>query len=118
VLKINDMTAAEFCALPHLDHGDFDSLVLAPTGETHESGFGTFRVFGCRDETAIGEITHPGILCDHVLAREMCEILNIDCLKTSGFMRIFPQKNYVFRLEISASSCCVVGVKIYENSVL
>lgn len=118
MLKINDMTIADFLKLPQNERGDFDSLVIFPTDEIHESDYRVLRVFGCRGETAIGEITDKGILCDHVLAHEMCGILNIDCLKTSGLVRVFPQKNYVFRLEISASSCCVVGVKIYENSLL
>lgn len=101
--NINEMKRQEFYDLPNIkwdeDIGKFDSLIILPKKEFHESGYRLMdfvavidnmpicRLSGCSDVLYIDEINGGG----RCRAQELVKPKGwkIDCLKESGLLRLF-----------------------------
>ena len=54
-MKTFDVTAKNFRQLPRGNDEEnvFDSILLIPTGELHDSGWGAFAIVGCKRDEAV-----------------------------------------------------------------
>lgn len=111
---VNEMTREEFEAIPYIDDWqyeaeDFDSLVILPTEDIHDSDFRCMAFIVCRKGEPIckvgggSDVIHiDGIggygydwLRRYGTCPKMIEPVgwNIDCLKVSGLLRLFTHGN-------------------------
>lgn len=105
---LNEYTKEEFDALPLVDWDqnvtDFNSLIIVPTDQIHDSGFRCMyfvacryntpicRISGCSDVIHINGIGGYGIkgIRGHMNGVPLEPVgWSIDCLKTSGLLRLF-----------------------------
>jgi hypothetical protein len=98
-LNIGRMTVEEFRALPqrlyyNSDEGLFDGIIILPAAdgdERHDSGYRVMDVIGIRNESPVCRLAGGS---DHLwnLPAEGAAAAgwNIDCLPTSGLLRMWP----------------------------
>jgi len=94
---INEMTIKKFQAVPHRkswcdDVGPIDSLIILPTKKKHDSGYRIIEVVAERKGFPLCKVTE----CSDVLNlggmslnKNQTTRWNIDCLPTSGLLRLF-----------------------------
>jgi len=104
---LNDLTKEEFDQVPLVEWRDnvtdFDSLIIVPTDQIHDSGFKCMyfiackgdepicRISGCSDVIHINGIGGYGLggIRKHMEQPRFPTDWSIDCLKTSGLLRLF-----------------------------
>jgi hypothetical protein len=105
---LNDYTKEDFAALPILGWQeiakDFNSLIIIPNDEVHDSGFKCMEFVACRYNTPIcrisgcSDVIHIDGIGDYGVGgirswskRPISTPTDwsIDCLKTSGYLRLF-----------------------------
>jgi len=112
---LNDWSREELLALPFREWGHestYDSLLLLPTGEAHDSGWGIMAIIGIRDfqpiEIACG-------CCDDIewklpqmqtVGRFTIGQMRMDCLLKSGAFHPW-ERNSLFRVGAALSSVTV-----------
>lgn len=108
VKDLNDYTKEEFAALPILGWKEnvngFNSLVIIPTDQIHDSGFKCMEFVACRFNTPIcrisgcSDVMHingiggfglGGIRYWDKIPHNKPIDWSIDCLRTSGYLRLF-----------------------------
>jgi len=98
--EVNDMTIEEFKELPHRgwseDIGAFKSLIILPTDDIHDSDFRCMEFVAVGDNgrpicrmSGCSDVLHMGGIGGSYLHPESIADWNIDCLKTSGLLRLF-----------------------------
>ena len=121
--NVNDMTLEEFMELPHRewseDIGEFQSLVILPTENLHDSDF------RCMEFVAIAEKGRP--ICRMAGGSDVIHLggiggqnrqfnpapigWSIDCLKTSGLLRVFCHQPITAGPDLSSFELFVVEKK-------
>jgi len=129
---VNVMTREEFEQLPERgwceEIGPFDSLVIMPNEEIHESGYRCMGFVAVLHSVAIckigggSDIVHVegiggmgqwGITKFYRNGGKMPHLVDswsIDCLKVSGYLRLFPQQPFYMRAGTATSSFEVFSV--------
>lgn len=116
--KLNDWTKSEFLELPkrgwNEDIGEFDSLVILPIAELHDSGFRKMYFAAVRGEEPFAllggcsDVIHldgiggygprPSFDLKLVAPKGWC----IDCLQKSSLLRLFTDKKLNAGLDLSS----------------
>lgn len=115
---LSEMTRAEFEAVPELsakqwrEHvKDFDSLVILPRRRLHDSGYRCMAFVACKGDEPIvklgggSDVIHiEGIggygynwLARYITVPQLVKPVSwsVDCLKTSGLLRLFAHENLI-----------------------
>lgn len=96
--SISKMTLEEFLQVPHRESfdkniGEFNSLVLIPTDDIHDSGYRCMEFVACIEQDAIvrlsgcSDIVHVGKML--ISKGEITPGWSIDCLPKSGLLRLY-----------------------------
>ena len=126
--RIDEMTREDFLALPQRNPNEpaelFDSLIILPLDDLHDSGYRCMDFVGCLNGEPICRLSG----CSDVLHIDGIEgfggfIRNalppkgwtIDCLPGSGLLRLFPMREYRLRVGPALSSFEVFAVKENES---
>lgn len=131
------MTREEFEEVPdrrwNEDIGEFDSLVIIPRDELHDSGFRCMAFVACYRDMAVYKIEGGSdvIHVDGIGGYGVRGILNfhqnrepfrfpdawcLDCLKTSGYLRLFAGGSWGLKAGTAMSSFDVYSVSPPEQS--
>jgi hypothetical protein len=91
-MNINEMTKKQFKELDILneDITDFDSIVLLPTNELHDSGYNYYYIIPCLRDKPLGKLEAYDTF--RIWINEKFYSCGIDCLRKSSLMRIFVQR--------------------------
>ena len=102
--KITEYTLSEFRSMENFGQdAEFTSLVIVPMDELHDSGFRAMKFILCRDMEIVGvvggwsDVVHIdgiggyGLNWNESLKTGMKKVVgwSIDCLPTSGCLRLF-----------------------------
>ena len=128
---VNEMTREEFEELPERkwdeEIGSFDSLVIIPLEELHDSGYRCMSFVACNRSLAvckmgggsdvihvdgIGGMGQWGLLKFHKSGKlpVLPDNWSIDCLKVSGYLRIFPGQPFGLKAGSDLSSFEIFSV--------
>ena len=113
-MDINKMTKKEFLAIEEMKPTKpFTSVVIVPTGRTHDSGFGCMKfvlldrneivgcVGGCSDVVHINGIGGYGLDCAKALFDQSVPPIgwSLDLLQGSRLVRLFCNRKLIIRDE-------------------
>lgn len=115
VKDLNDYTLEELLSVPDMEwneiRNDFDSLILVPTEQVHDTGFRCMEFVGCIGETPVAkmsgcsDIVHIGGIGGFnkfpIGSRIIPVGWSIDCLNKTGLMRLFVDPTH--KLENSSA---------------
>ena len=97
--NVNHYTKKELAAIENfMPHGKFNAVVIVPTGEKHDSGFGVMKFILCRGSEMVGcvsgwsDVLHfngIGGYGKDDLNMQKCVAWGIDCLPRSECVRLF-----------------------------
>jgi hypothetical protein len=129
--RVQDMTKEEFEQLPVRDYsediGVFDSLIILPRDEMDDSGYRCMAFVACAGDQAIcligggSDVIHVdgiggmgqwGFMKFHKTGKvpPLADAWSIDCLSTSGLMRLFAVPPYSLRAGVALSSFEIFSV--------
>jgi len=132
--NIENMTITEFRQVRSRvsfqeDIGKFDSLIILPTRQIHDSGYrcmdfvavrGTLpvcRLSGCSDVIHIDGVGGYGKWSGEIPDAILAKGWSIDCLRKSGLFRIFTGGCYKLRCGAALSSFDIYAIKKPEDKV-
>lgn len=124
VKDLNDYTLEELLNVSDMEwdeiRNDFDSLILVPTEQVHDSGFRCMEFIGCIGNRPIAkmsgcsDVIHIGGIGGYdkfpIGSRILPVGWSIDCLNKTGLMRLFVDQPHKIENGSSTSS-----FNIYSN---
>ena len=116
--NIQDMSACDFAGLQDAEHYEdiepFDSLVVMPTEEKHDSGYRIIEYVACLGKRPLCRITGCGDLLSlgEILRKTSGQGWFVDCLGMSGLIRIraFGSAKLIVVAEESAGCLAIKAI--------
>lgn len=126
VKDLNEYTIEELLDVPNMDwdetRDDFDSIIIIPTDQKHDSGFRCMEFVGCIGHKPIArmsgcsDVVHINGIGGYGKSKKYNQLIpatgwSIDCLNTSGLLRLFVDPETKIENSAALSSFEVFAIK-------